>query len=104
MGAERRSGDDGRRKGDRPRTTKATRLSVFGAGTSVRKVTIIPRGRALGVTTSSCLKGDAIAPAVRSWKAKISTRWPRRCLAEEIIYGVEHVSTGASNDDVQSRD
>ncbi len=37
------------------------------------------------------------APAVRKLESQISTLYGGR-LAEEIIYGPEHVSTGASND------
>jgi cell division protease FtsH len=61
----------------------------------VHKVTIIPRGRALGVT-SSCRKA-MISASRQKLESQISTLYGGR-LAEEIIYGVEHVSTGASND------
>lgn len=41
----------------------------------VHKVTIIPRGRALGVTFF-CLRATQSAPAVRNWKARFyAVRW-----------------------------
>src|SRR5471030_1133652 len=62
----------------------------------VHKVTIIPRGRALGVTFFLPV-GDAISASRQKLESQISTLYGGR-LAEEIIYGVEKVSTGASND------
>lgn len=62
----------------------------------VHKVTIIPRGRALGVTFF-LPEGDAISASRQKLESQISTLYGGR-LAEEIIYGAEHVSTGASND------
>ena len=62
----------------------------------VHKVTIIPRGRALGVTFF-LPEGDAISASRQKLESQISTLYGGR-LAEEIIYGPEHVSTGASND------
>jgi len=62
----------------------------------VHKVTIIPRGRALGVTFF-LPEGDAISASRQKLESQISTLYGGR-LAEEIIYGVEKVSTGASND------
>ncbi|MBG6030744.1 ATP-dependent zinc metalloprotease FtsH [Proteus hauseri] len=62
----------------------------------VHKVTIIPRGRALGVTFF-LPEGDQISASRQKLESQISTLYGGR-LAEEIIYGVEHVSTGASND------
>jgi cell division protease FtsH len=62
----------------------------------VHKVTIIPRGRALGVTFF-LPEGDAISASRQKLESQISTLYGGR-LAEEIIYGSEHVSTGASND------
>ncbi|WWO95247.1 MAG: ATP-dependent zinc metalloprotease FtsH [Candidatus Dasytiphilus stammeri] len=62
----------------------------------VHKVTIIPRGRALGVT---CFlpEADTISTSRQKIESIISTLYGGR-LAEEIIYGRDHVSTGASND------
>jgi len=62
----------------------------------VHKVTIIPRGRALGVTFF-LPEGDAISASCQKLESQISTLYGGR-LAEEIIYGSENVSTGASND------
>ena len=58
----------------------------------VHKVTIIPRGRALGVTFF-LPEGDAISASRQKLESQISTLYGGR-LAEEIIYGPEHVSTG----------
>ncbi|WP_127956440.1 ATP-dependent zinc metalloprotease FtsH [Serratia microhaemolytica] len=63
---------------------------------SVHKVTIIPRGRALGVTLL-LPEGDQISTNRQKLESQISTLYAGR-LAEEIIYGSEKVSTGASND------
>lgn len=62
----------------------------------VHKVTIIPRGRALGVTFFLPV-GDAISENRQKLESRISTLYGGR-LAEELIYGSEKVSTGASND------
>ncbi|URJ23136.1 ATP-dependent zinc metalloprotease FtsH [Blochmannia endosymbiont of Camponotus sp. C-003] len=62
----------------------------------VHKVTIIPRGRALGVTFF-LPEGDAISTSRQKLESQISTLYGGR-LAEEIIYGPHRVSTGASND------
>lgn len=62
----------------------------------VHKVTIIPRGRALGVTFF-LPKGDAISTSKQKLESQISTLYGGR-LAEEIIYGPNRVSTGSSND------
>ncbi|MCE1685713.1 ATP-dependent metalloprotease, partial [Enterobacter hormaechei] len=62
----------------------------------VHKVTIIPRGRALGVTFF-LPEGDQISASRQKLESQVSTLYGGR-LAEEIIYGVDNVSTGASND------
>lgn len=62
----------------------------------VHKVTIIPRGRALGVTFF-LPEGDQISISQKQLESKLSTMYAGR-LAEELIYGEENVSTGASND------
>jgi len=62
----------------------------------VHKVTIIPRGRALGVTFF-LPQGDAISYSRQKLESMISVAYGGR-LAEELIYGVENVSTGASQD------
>ena len=62
----------------------------------VHKVTIIPRGRALGVTFF-LPEADSISQSRRKLESQISVAYGGR-LAEEIIYGSERVSTGASQD------
>ncbi len=62
----------------------------------VYKVTIIPRGRALGVTMFLPEK-DAISISKRKLESQLSSLYGGR-LAEEIIFGEEAVTTGASND------
>ena len=62
----------------------------------VYKVSIIPRGRALGVTMYLPEK-DRFSHSKQHLESQISSLYGGR-LAEEIIYGAEKVSTGASND------
>ncbi|UDG81526.1 ATP-dependent zinc metalloprotease FtsH [Candidatus Profftia lariciata] len=62
----------------------------------VHKVTIIPRGLALGVTFF-LPQGDAISYSRQKLESIISVAYGGR-LAEELIYGINHVSTGASQD------
>lgn len=62
----------------------------------VHKVTIIPRGRALGVTMF-LPEGDRYNYTREYLESKISSLFGGR-LAEEIIFGVSKVTTGASND------
>ncbi|QIR13782.1 ATP-dependent zinc metalloprotease FtsH [Shewanella aestuarii] len=62
----------------------------------VHKVTIIPRGRALGVTFF-LPEADAISQSRRKLESQISVAYGGR-LAEELIFGSEKVSTGASQD------
>tara|TARA_R110002126_G_scaffold97190_10_gene226751 strand:+ start:2908 stop:4830 length:1923 start_codon:yes stop_codon:yes gene_type:complete len=62
----------------------------------VHKVTIIPRGRALGVTFF-LPEADAISISRRKLESKISVAYGGR-LAEELIFGSDAVSTGASQD------
>jgi cell division protease FtsH len=62
----------------------------------VYKVSIIPRGRALGVTMYLPEK-DRFSHSKQHLESQISSLYGGR-LAEEIIYGPEKVSTGASND------
>src|SRR3546814_9715258 len=60
------------------------------------KVTIIPRGRALGVTMN-LPEADRYNFKCREITAKLAMMFGGR-VAEEVIYGEENVSTGASND------
>ncbi|UDG79217.1 ATP-dependent zinc metalloprotease FtsH [Candidatus Ecksteinia adelgidicola] len=62
----------------------------------IHKITIIPRGRALGITFF-LPESDTVSINRQKLESQIATLYGGR-LAEEIIYGVEKVSTGASND------
>jgi cell division protease FtsH len=62
----------------------------------VYKVTIIPRGRALGVTMF-LPEADRYSTSKRRLESRIATLFGGR-LAEEMIFGPESVTTGASND------
>lgn len=62
----------------------------------VHKVTIIPRGRALGVTMF-LPEGDRYNYSRQYLESKISSLFGGR-LAEQIIFGFAKVTTGASND------
>ncbi len=62
----------------------------------LHKVTIIPRGRALGVTMN-LPESDRYSLKFKEIVAKLAMMFGGR-MAEELIYGMENVSTGASND------
>jgi len=62
----------------------------------VHKVSIIPRGRALGVTLFLPEK-DRYSASKRRLQSQISSLFGGR-LAEELIFGVDAVTTGAEND------
>ncbi|HBR96554.1 MAG TPA: ATP-dependent metalloprotease, partial [Gammaproteobacteria bacterium] len=62
----------------------------------VYKVTIIPRGRALGVTMF-LPEEDRYSHSLQRLNSQISALYGGR-LAEEMIFGAEKVTTGASND------
>ncbi len=62
----------------------------------VYKVTIIPRGRALGVTMF-LPEQDRYSYSRRRLESRLSGLYGGR-IAEEMIYGKDHVTTGASND------
>ena len=62
----------------------------------VYKVTIIPRGRALGVTMF-LPETDRYSISKRRLESKIATLFGGR-ISEEMVFGVESVTTGASND------
>jgi len=62
----------------------------------VYKVSIIPRGRALGVTMY-LPERDQYSQSLEKLESRISSLYGGR-LAEELIFGVEKVTTGASND------
>ena len=62
----------------------------------VYKVSIIPRGRALGVTMFLPTE-DKYSNSKQQLESQISTLYGGR-IAEEMIYGADAVTTGASND------
>ncbi len=62
----------------------------------VYKVSIIPRGRALGITMF-LPESDRYSTSKRRLESRIATLFGGR-VAEEIIFGPEYVTTGASND------
>jgi cell division protease FtsH len=62
----------------------------------VYKVSIMPRGRALGVTMF-LPERDQYSASKQKLDSMISSLYGGR-IAEEVIFGWEHVSTGASND------
>ncbi len=62
----------------------------------VHKVSIIPRGRALGVTLF-LPEGDRYSYSKEYLDSKISSLFGGR-IAEEVIFGANKVTTGASND------
>jgi cell division protease FtsH len=68
----------------------------------LHKVTIIPRGRALGVTMS-LPERDKLSYSKQWCEAKIAMCFGGR-VAEQSIYGKEHLNTGASSDIMQATD
>ncbi len=62
----------------------------------VYKVSIIPRGRALGVTMF-LPEQDRYSHSKRRLESQLASLFGGR-VAEELIFGEEHVTTGASND------
>ncbi len=62
----------------------------------VYKVSIIPRGRALGVTMF-LPEADRYSYSRRRLESQLSGLFGGR-IAEELIFGLDHVTTGASND------
>jgi len=62
----------------------------------VYKVSIMPRGRALGITMF-LPEQDQYSASKQKLESQISSLFGGR-LAEELIYGVDKVTTGASND------
>jgi cell division protease FtsH len=62
----------------------------------LHKVTIIPRGRALGVTMN-LPERDRYALRKSEIKARLAMMFGGR-IAEELVFGAENVTTGASND------
>ena len=72
------------------------------ANDPLHKVTIIPRGRALGVTMS-LPERDKLSYSKQWCDARIAMTFGGR-VAEQIIYGKEHLNTGAASDIMQATD
>lgn len=68
----------------------------------VYKVSIIPRGRALGVTMF-LPEQDRYSHSKRRLESQLASLFGGR-VAEELIFGEEHVTTGASNDIMRATD
>ncbi len=72
-------------------------VGIFVPGNDpLHKVTIIPRGRALGVTMN-LPERDRLSYKTMELHAKLAMMFGGR-VAEELIYGKENVTTGAGND------
>lgn len=99
MGTERRSmvmTDDEKRKTAYHEAGHAIVGLLVPDHDPVHKVTIIPRGRALGVTMF-LPEGDRYSYTREYLESKLSSLFGGR-IAEALIFGVRHVTTGASND------
>jgi len=68
----------------------------------LHKVTIIPRGRALGVTWN-LPERDRYSMTMKQMKARLALCFGGR-IAEQLIYGLDELNTGASNDIQQATD
>ena len=68
----------------------------------LHKVTIIPRGRALGVTWN-LPERDRYSMNMKQMKARLALCFGGR-IAEQLIYGQDELNTGASNDIQQATD
>jgi len=68
----------------------------------LHKVTIIPRGRALGVTWN-LPERDRFSMSMKQMKARLALCFGGR-IAEQLIYGADELNTGASNDIQQATD
>jgi cell division protease FtsH len=66
----------------------------------LHKVTIIPRGRALGVTMS-LPERDKLSYSKQWCQARIATMFGGR-IAEQLVYGEDHLNTGAASDIMQA--
>ena len=69
-------------------------------GDPLHKVTIIPRGRALGITMN-LPERDKLSYSKQWCEARIAMSFGGR-IAEQLIYGKEHLNTGASSDITQA--
>ena len=68
----------------------------------LHKVTIIPRGRALGVTWNLPDR-DRYSMTMKQMKARLALCFGGR-IAEQLIYGADELNTGAANDIQQATD
>jgi cell division protease FtsH len=68
----------------------------------LHKVTIIPRGRALGVTWN-LPERDRYSMNMKQMKGRLALCFGGR-IAEQLIYGMDELNTGASNDIQQATD
>ena len=76
-------------------------VGIFTPGNDpLHKVTIIPRGRALGVTMN-LPERDRYSESKTEMKAKIAMMFGGR-VAEEIVFGKDNITSGASNDIMQA--
>ena len=76
-------------------------VGIFTPGNDpLHKVTIIPRGRALGVTMN-LPERDMYSETKTEMKAKLAMIFGGR-VAEELIFGKENITSGASNDILQA--
>ncbi|MGR8918831.1 MAG: ATP-dependent zinc metalloprotease FtsH [Gammaproteobacteria bacterium] len=99
MGAERRSmvmGDDEKKLTAYHEAGHAIVGRMVPSHDPVYKVTIIPRGRALGVTMF-LPEEDRLSYSKERLESQISSLFGGR-IAEELIFGNDAVTTGASND------
>jgi cell division protease FtsH len=99
MGAERKSmvmSDDEKKLTAYHEAGHAIVGRLVPAHDPVHKVTIIPRGRALGVTMFLPTE-DRYSYSKQRLESQISTLFGGR-IAEELIFGADAVTTGASND------
>ncbi|MBZ0209581.1 MAG: ATP-dependent zinc metalloprotease FtsH [Hyphomicrobium sp.] len=71
-------------------------------GDPLHKVTIIPRGRALGITMN-LPERDKLSYSKQWCEARIAMSFGGRC-AEQAVYGKDHLNTGASSDIMQATD
>jgi cell division protease FtsH len=99
MGAERRSmvmSEDEKRLTAYHEAGHALVMMHVPGHEPLHKVTIIPRGRALGVTMS-LPERDRLSHSVGQLKAMIASLFGGR-VAEDIVFGGDNITTGASND------
>jgi len=105
MGAERRSmvmNEDEKKLTAYHEAGHAIVGRIVPAHDPVHKVSIIPRGRALGVTMFLPTE-DRYSYSKQRLESQISSMFGGR-IAEELIFGSEFVTTGASNDIMRTTD